>query len=129
MPTRFCYEELQIATENFSKNLGEGGFGLVYEGSLLDGSKIAVKCLEGLSHVKKSFLAEKQSIGSIPHVNLVRLRGFCTWKTQCFLVYDFMSKGSLDKWIYHGNQEHILDWKCRKKIILDIAKGLAYLHE
>ncbi|KAM0047155.1 putative protein kinase RLK-Pelle-SD-2b family [Helianthus debilis subsp. tardiflorus] len=40
-----------------------------------------------------------------------------------------MSNGSLDRWIYHGNREHILEWRCRKKIILDIAKGLAYLHE
>ncbi|KAJ0669775.1 putative protein kinase RLK-Pelle-SD-2b family [Helianthus annuus] len=40
-----------------------------------------------------------------------------------------MSNGSLDKWIYLGVREHILEWECRKKIILDIAKGLAYLHE
>ncbi|MFS8000993.1 putative protein kinase RLK-Pelle-SD-2b family [Helianthus anomalus] len=40
-----------------------------------------------------------------------------------------MSNGSLDKWIYHGVREQILEWKCIKKVILDIAKGLAYLHE
>ncbi|KAK9059928.1 hypothetical protein SSX86_020632 [Deinandra increscens subsp. villosa] len=40
-----------------------------------------------------------------------------------------MSNGSLDRWIYHGDREHALDWKCRKKIVLDVAKGLAYLHE
>ncbi|KAF5777586.1 putative protein kinase RLK-Pelle-SD-2b family [Helianthus annuus] len=40
-----------------------------------------------------------------------------------------MSNGSLDRWIYHGVREHVLEWKCRKKIILDVAKGLAYLHE
>ncbi|KAI7732893.1 hypothetical protein M8C21_015371 [Ambrosia artemisiifolia] len=40
-----------------------------------------------------------------------------------------MSNGSLDKWIYHGVREQILEWGCRKKITLDIAKGLAYLHE
>ncbi|XP_076952715.1 G-type lectin S-receptor-like serine/threonine-protein kinase SD2-5 [Bidens hawaiensis] len=129
MPTRFLYEELRIATENFSKKLGEGGFGSVFEGTLGDGTKIAVKCLEGLSQIKKSFLAEVQSIGSIHHVNLVRLRGFCAWKSQRLLVYDFMSNGSLDRWIYHGVREHILEWECRKNIILDIAKGLAYLHE
>ncbi|XP_076882596.1 G-type lectin S-receptor-like serine/threonine-protein kinase SD2-5 [Bidens hawaiensis] len=129
MPTRFSYEELKTATKNFSKKLGEGGYGSVFEGILGDGTKIALKCLEGQAHVKKSFLAEVQSIGSIHHVNLVRLRGFCTWKSQRFLVYDFMNNGSLDRWIYHGNHEHILDWECRKKIILDIAKGLAYLHE
>ncbi|MFS8000994.1 putative non-specific serine/threonine protein kinase [Helianthus anomalus] len=53
MPTRFSYEELKIATEKFSKNLGEGGFGSVFEGTLGDGTKIAVKCLEGLAHIKK----------------------------------------------------------------------------
>nr|XP_043612657.1 G-type lectin S-receptor-like serine/threonine-protein kinase SD2-5 [Erigeron canadensis] len=129
MPTRFSYAELRTATDNFSKKLGQGGFGSVFEGTLEDGSKIAVKCLEGLGKVNKSFLAEVESIGSIHHVNLVRLRGFCAWKSERFLVYDFMSNGSLDRWIYHTDREHVLDWKCRKKIIHDIAKGLAYLHE
>nr|XP_043625692.1 G-type lectin S-receptor-like serine/threonine-protein kinase SD2-5 [Erigeron canadensis] len=129
MPTRFTFEELKTATENFTKKLGQGGFGSVFEGTLEDNSKIAVKCLEGVGRVNKSFLAEVESIGSIHHVNLVRLRGFGAWKSQRFLVYDFMSNGSLDKWIYHGNGESVLGWECRKKIILDIAKGLAYLHE
>ncbi|KAJ0713743.1 putative protein kinase RLK-Pelle-SD-2b family [Helianthus annuus] len=129
MPTRFTYEELKTATENFSNKLGQGGFGSVFEGTLEDDSKIAVKFLDGLGQINKSFLAEVESIGSIHHVNLARLRGFCAWRSQRFLVYDFMSNGSLDRWIYHGNREHILEWECRKKIILDIAKGLSYLHE
>ncbi|KAF5777578.1 putative protein kinase RLK-Pelle-SD-2b family [Helianthus annuus] len=129
MPTRFSYEELKAATEDFSNKLGEGGFGAVFEGTLKDCSKIAVKCLEGLGQVNSSFLAEVQTIGSIHHVNLVTLRGFCAWKSKRFLVYEFMSNGSLDRWIYHGIREHALEWECRKKIILDVAKGLAYLHE
>lgn len=129
MPTRFSYEELKTATESFCKKLGQGGFGSVYEGTLKDGSKIAVKCLEGLTQVKKSFLAEVESIGSIHHVNLVRLRGFCAWKSQRLLVYEFMSNGSLDQWIYQGDRKHVLKWECRKKVVHDIAKGLAYLHE
>ncbi|CAI9280756.1 unnamed protein product [Lactuca saligna] len=129
MPTRFSYDELKTATENFSKKLGEGGFGSVFEGTLKDGSKIAVKCLQGLVHVKKSFLAEVESIGNIHHVNLVRLRGFCARKSQQLLVYEFMSNGSLDQWIYYGDRKQVLPWISRKKIILDIAKGLTYLHE
>ncbi|KAI3730391.1 hypothetical protein L1987_61561 [Smallanthus sonchifolius] len=101
MPNRISYEELKIATWNFSKKLGEGGYGSVFEGKLRDGTKIAVKCLEGLAHAKKSFLAEVQSIGSIHHVNLVRLRGFCAWKSQRFLVYDFMSNGSHPEESWH----------------------------
>ncbi|KAJ9554555.1 hypothetical protein OSB04_018600 [Centaurea solstitialis] len=129
MPTRFSYEELKIATKCFSKKLGEGGFGSVFEGTLEDGSNIAVKRLEGPAQVMKSFLAEVESIGSIHHVNLVTLKGFCALKSQPLLVYEFMSNGSLDRWIYHGYREHVLEWECRKKIILDVAKGLAYLHE
>jgi hypothetical protein len=43
LPPRFSFKELELATSRFSKVLGEGGFGTVYEGTLLDGSKVAVK--------------------------------------------------------------------------------------
>ncbi|OIT36409.1 g-type lectin s-receptor-like serinethreonine-protein kinase sd2-5, partial [Nicotiana attenuata] len=129
MPTRFSYDDLKAATENFTKKLGEGGFGSIFEGCLEDGTKIAVKRLDGIGQVKKSFLAEVETIGSIHHVNLVQLIGFCAEKSHRLLVYEFMSNGSLEKWIYHGKQELTLDWNCRRKIIQDIAKGLAYLHE
>ncbi|KAK3027829.1 hypothetical protein RJ639_040579 [Escallonia herrerae] len=80
--------------------------------------------------IKKSFVAEVETIGSIHHVNLVRLIGFCIEKAHSWiLIYEFMSNSSLDKWIYHRNKELALNWRCRKKIILDVAKGLAYLHE
>lgn len=126
MPTRFSYEELVSATDNFTKKLGEGGFGSVFEGTLKDGERIAVKCLDGVGQIKKSFLAEVESIGSIHHVNLVRLIGFCADKSHRLLVYEHMCNGSLDRWIYTPTS---LDWNLRRKIILEIAKGLAYLHE
>ncbi|KAM7497812.1 hypothetical protein LguiA_022226 [Lonicera macranthoides] len=131
LPTRFSYKDLKVATENFSKKLGEGGFGSVFEEILKDATKVAVKCLDGLTQVKKSLLAEVETIGSIHHVNLVKLIGFCVEKSHGWiLVYEYMCNGSLDRWIYHQNDEGaILDWKCRKKVVLDIAKGLSYLHE
>ena len=129
MPTRFSYHELKASTKNFSCKLGEGGFGQVFEGILSNGMKVAVKRLEGLGQVKKSFLAEVNTIGNIHHVNLVRLIGFCAEKSHRLLVYEYMCNGSLDKWIFHRNKDLTLGWQSRKKIILDIAKGLAYLHE
>ncbi|XP_006348912.2 G-type lectin S-receptor-like serine/threonine-protein kinase SD2-5 [Solanum tuberosum] len=129
MPTRFSYEELTVMTENFSEKLGEGGFGSVFEGTMSDGTKIAVKRLQGFDNVKKSFLAEVATIGSIQHVNLVKLVGFCAEKSHRLLVYEYMANGSLDRWIFHGKQERSLTWDIRKKIISDVAKGLAYLHE
>uniref|UniRef100_F6H549 Receptor-like serine/threonine-protein kinase n=1 Tax=Vitis vinifera TaxID=29760 RepID=F6H549_VITVI len=129
MPTRFSFQDLKSTTQNFSCKLGEGGFGSVYEGTLSNGVKVAVKHLEGLAQVKKSFSAEVETIGSIHHVNLVRLIGFCAEKSHRLLVYEYMCNGSLDKWIFHKNQHLSLGWESRRKIILDIAKGLAYLHE
>uniref|UniRef100_A0A3Q7F2Q7 Receptor-like serine/threonine-protein kinase n=2 Tax=Solanum lycopersicum TaxID=4081 RepID=A0A3Q7F2Q7_SOLLC len=127
---RFSYEQLKMATGNFQKKLGQGGFGLVYEGVLRDGQKVAVKVLDGFGQGKKEFLAEIQTIGSIHHVNLVRLIGVCAEKEHTILVYDFMSNGSLDKWIFGTTSTQFsIDWQIRRKIIHDIAKGLAYLHE
>ncbi|XP_058219440.1 G-type lectin S-receptor-like serine/threonine-protein kinase SD2-5 [Rhododendron vialii] len=129
MPTRFSYGDLKTATNDFKNKLGEGGFGSVFQGMLSDGTEVAVKRLAGMSKIKKSFLAEVQTIGSIHHVNLVRLIGFCAENCNRLLVYEYMSNGSLDRWIFKRRQELTLGWESRRKIIADIAKGLAYLHE
>ncbi|KAL6641584.1 hypothetical protein ACP70R_019765 [Stipagrostis hirtigluma subsp. patula] len=52
-------------------------------------------------------------------------------KSHRLLVYEYMPKGSLDRWIYyrHDNIVPPLDWQTRHKIITNIAKGLSYLHE
>ncbi|XP_059292626.1 G-type lectin S-receptor-like serine/threonine-protein kinase SD2-5 [Lycium ferocissimum] len=120
--TRFSYHELKIITQDFSRKLGEGGFGSVYEGTLSNGIKIAVKRLDRLDQVKDSFL-------SIPHVNLVKFIGFCAEKDHRVLIYEYMVNGSLDRWIFREKQENELTWHTRKRIIADIAKGLAYLHD
>lgn len=129
MPFRYSYDELKAATADFSVKLGEGGFGSVYEGTLTDGTKMAVKCIDGLGHAKDSFSVEVKIIGSIHHVNLVKLIGFCTKMSERFLVYEYMDNGSLDRWIFSDNQDLSLQWHIRRKIMVDIAKGLAYLHE
>ncbi|WMV39402.1 hypothetical protein MTR67_032787 [Solanum verrucosum] len=129
MLIRFSYNELRIIAEDFSRKLGEGGFGSVYEGTLSNGTKIAVKHLDGLGHVMESFLTEVNIVGGIHHVNLVKLIGFCAEKSRRLLIYEHMVHGSLDRWIYHKNEENGLGWHTKQRIITDIAKGLAYLHD
>ncbi|XP_058095514.1 G-type lectin S-receptor-like serine/threonine-protein kinase SD2-5 [Magnolia sinica] len=129
MPRKFSYEDLRIATDDFRVKLGEGGFGSVFKGILEDDTKIAVKQLEKIGQGMKEFLAEVETIGNIHHFNLVQLIGFCAERSHRLLVYEYMSNGSLDHWIFSENKNQVLNWQTRKKIILDIAKGLAYLHE
>ncbi|XP_038711690.1 G-type lectin S-receptor-like serine/threonine-protein kinase SD2-5 isoform X2 [Tripterygium wilfordii] len=130
MPIRFSFKDLQTATNNFSMKLGQGGFGSVYEGALPDGTRLAVKKLEGIGQGKKEFRAEVSIIGRIHHHHLVRLKGFCAEGTHRLLAYEYMANGSLDKWIFKKNKEEfMLDWETRFSIALGTAKGLAYLHE
>ncbi|KAG6423426.1 hypothetical protein SASPL_113822 [Salvia splendens] len=130
MPIRFSYKDLQTATRDFSVKLGQGGFGSVYDGNLPDGTRLAVKQLEGIGQGKKEFRAEVSIIGSIHHVHLVRLRGFCADGSHRLLAYEYMANGSLDKWLFKQDKgELLLDWNTRYNIAVGTAKGLAYLHE
>jgi len=49
---RFTYNEVSSITNNFNKVIGKGGFGIVYLGSLEDGTKIAVKMINDSSLAK-----------------------------------------------------------------------------
>ncbi|KAF3614471.1 putative G-type lectin S-receptor-like serine/threonine-protein kinase SD2-5-like [Capsicum annuum] len=104
--TRFSYNVLKIITEDFSRQLGKGGFGSVYEGTLRNGTKIAVKHLDDLGQLKESFLTEVKTVGGIHHINLVKLIGFCAEKSHRLLIYEYMVNGSLDRWIKHEKQEN-----------------------
>ena len=128
-PIRFPYEDLRVATDDFAERIGRGGYGSVFKGVLADGTRVAVKCLDKLDKGKKAVLTEVETIGNLQHSNLLRLIGFCSEKSYKVLVYEYMSNGSLDTWIFQNDQRPFLDWQTRKKIILDVAKGLAYLHE
>ncbi|PON66950.1 S-receptor-like serine/threonine-protein kinase [Trema orientale] len=125
----FDYRDLQNATKNFSEKLGRGGFGSVFKGILYDSSMIAVKKLESIGQGEKQFRTEVSTIGTLQHVNLVRLRGFCSQGTKRLLVYDYMSNGSLDSHLFHESSSNVLDWKTRYNIALGTARGLVYLHE
>lgn len=77
LPPRFSYSKLPKATKNFSQKLGDGAFGSVYEGTLPNGTRVAVKMLEKTSvQWEKQFRAEVSSMGAIRHLNLVRLLEF-----------------------------------------------------
>ncbi|KAL2937715.1 hypothetical protein RDABS01_021164 [Bienertia sinuspersici] len=130
--TPFKYRDLQSATKNFSQKLGGGGFGSVFKGTLPDSTVIAAKKLEGINHIQgeKQFRAEVSAIGTIQHVNLVRLRGFCSEGSKKLLVYEYMPNGSLNTHLFNkGGNIEILSWRVRYQIAVGTARGLAYLHE
>ncbi|KAL8512184.1 hypothetical protein ACS0TY_018585 [Phlomoides rotata] len=129
----FTLRQLKAATNNFdpANKIGEGGFGPVYKGVLLDGTIIAVKQLSSKSKQgNREFVNEIGMISALQHPHLVKLYGCCIEGNQLLLVYEYLENNSLARALF-GPKEHQLnlDWPTRRKISIGIARGLAYLHE
>ncbi|KAK8966885.1 putative LRR receptor-like serine/threonine-protein kinase [Platanthera guangdongensis] len=129
----YSYEELRIATEDFSpvNKVGKGGFGSVYKGTLVNGIKVAIKVLSSEStQGAKEFLSEIAAISDIVHENLVKLYGACIEGDYRILVYNYLENNSLAQTLLGSNHSNIqFSWKTRCKICIGIARGLAFLHE
>ncbi|XWS68649.1 hypothetical protein CRYUN_Cryun04dG0109000 [Craigia yunnanensis] len=64
------------------------------------------------------------------HRNLVGLRGLCrNDKGSLILVYDYMENGSVDMRIFYCDEDLMLSWDERIKVLKDVASGIWYLHE
>ncbi|KAL8144683.1 hypothetical protein AgCh_003033 [Apium graveolens] len=131
IPKRFRYSALKKLTNSFKDQLGKGGFGDVYRGTLADGRVVAVKVLKPTNGNGEEFINEVASIGRTSHVNVVNLLGFCYEGKRRALIYEFMPNGSLEKFIYGKTPslegQHL---GCEKlySIAVGIARGLEYLH-
>ncbi|EFH53335.1 predicted protein, partial [Arabidopsis lyrata subsp. lyrata] len=106
-PRKFSYKDLE---------LGEGGFGAVYEGNLKEiNTMVAVKKLSKI-------------ISKLRHRNMVQLIGWCNEKNEFLLIYELVLNGSLNSHLF-GKRPHLLSWDIRYKIALGLASALLYLHE
>ncbi|KAL1810080.1 hypothetical protein ACET3Z_027070 [Daucus carota] len=129
--SQFTYDELANATGGFSQSdiIGQGGFGHVYKGVLPNGQQVAVKTLKsGSGQGEREFQAEVEIISRVHHRHLVSLVGYCIYKEQRMLVYEFVPNRTLEFHL-HGKGQPVMDWKTRLRIAIGSAKGLAYLHE
>ncbi|KAB2061925.1 hypothetical protein ES319_A10G119400v1, partial [Gossypium barbadense] len=138
---------VKAATGDFhdDNKLGQGGFGSVYKGKLKNGQEIAVKRLsKHSSQGELEFRNEILLVAKLQHRNLVSLLGFCLEGTERILVYEYVSNGSLDQFIFATTSLFItytlvpitdsikcgqLNWEMCYKIICGIARGILYLHE
>ncbi|XP_031113020.1 systemin receptor SR160-like [Ipomoea triloba] len=116
--------------------VGNGGSGKVYRVITKKGKKVAVKSIrhepkQGQGLMEKQFLAEVKILGGIWHNNIVKLLCCIRGKTTKLLVYEYMDKQCLHKWLHgkkRGLTTQVLQWETRLKIAIGAAQGLCYMH-
>ncbi|XP_058110784.1 probable LRR receptor-like serine/threonine-protein kinase At1g14390 isoform X2 [Magnolia sinica] len=135
----FTLEEIEEATNNFdpSNLIGEGSQGQLCKGRIRDGSVVVVRCLK---------LKQKQSIQSLTqhmevisklrHRHLVSILGHCivtypenpNASNTIFLVFEYISNGTLRSHISERQKQETLKWPQRLMTAIGVAKGLQFLH-
>ncbi|XP_057752363.1 lysM domain receptor-like kinase 3 isoform X1 [Arachis stenosperma] len=129
-PVIYGLEEIEEATNNFdeARKIGVGGYGSVYFG-ILEQKEVAVKKMR--SNKTKEFYAELKALCKIHHINIVELLGYARGEDHLYLVYEYVSNGSLSEHIHdpleQGHQP--LSWNARVQIALDAARGIEYIHD
>ncbi|CAA2953579.1 probable receptor-like serine threonine- kinase At5g57670 [Olea europaea subsp. europaea] len=127
----FSYQELLLATNSFTAEnlIGKGGSSRVYRGCLPEGKELAVKILKPSEDVLELFVSEIETITSLHHSNIISLVGFCFEDNNLLLVYNLLSRGSLEDNL-HGPQKmgNLFRWEDRYKVALGVAEALDHLH-
>uniref|UniRef100_A0ACD5Z299 Uncharacterized protein n=1 Tax=Avena sativa TaxID=4498 RepID=A0ACD5Z299_AVESA len=142
-PTVLPLSLLKEITNDFSQDreIGSGGFAVVYKGMLANGT-VAVKKLSNTYMHESKFHKEVECLMKVKHKNIVRFFGYCSDTQgkaanyngkfvmaeiqQRLLCFEYLSNGSLNNYI--GDAACGLEWRICYQIIKGICEGLHYLH-
>ncbi|KAM0928546.1 hypothetical protein ACQ4PT_002545 [Festuca glaucescens] len=122
------FKKKQVMSMLKTNNLIEvDGFYEVYKG-IVDTTVVAVKKLINGNMIENEHFENVVIIQSqVIHKNIHRLIGCCLEMDISMLVYEFLSKGSLDD-ILHSSSKVPLSLDMLLAIVAESAQGLAYLH-
>lgn len=122
---RLSFEEIKELTNNFTNQLGTS----VFRGALPNKTPIVAKLLKDVVVSEKEFRVKVSTLSGTHHRNLVSVKGFCFEAANKCLLYEYVPKGSLDKWLFNRKEDHKEhNWQQKLDIALGVARGLAYLH-
>ncbi|CAN1217073.1 Wall-associated receptor kinase 5, partial [Linum perenne] len=129
----FTEQELNLATNNFNKSMevGRGGFGVVYKGTLSssDAATVAIKKSMAIDRTQiHQFVNEIIVLSQIHHPNAVKLLGCCLETTVPLLVYEFITNGTLFQHLHSTDFKGSLPWDTRLRIAIETASALAHMH-
>lgn len=131
--------------------MAEGGrCGPVYRAVLPGDMDVVVRVIEkGMGMEEKEAAAEFRDISRLRHRNILPLFGYCISGKEKLLLYQYMQRGDLHRWLHElppgrpddedlagdisenppASTAAIADWPSRHRIALGVARGLAFLHQ
>ncbi|KAJ1278724.1 hypothetical protein BS78_04G100500 [Paspalum vaginatum] len=151
--------DLAAATSGFGREsqLAEAGArsGAAYRAVLPGDLHVVVRVVEGpVAGVpddggEAAAAAGLREIARLRHPNILPLFGYCIAGKQKLLLFEYMEKGDLHRWLHElpvgsmdtedigidtmdaleDSRKPAGDWPTRFRIILGIARGLAFLHQ
>ncbi|TYH87680.1 hypothetical protein ES332_D01G135500v1 [Gossypium tomentosum] len=132
----FTYEQLLLATDNFSETnlIKQGHSGDLFRGILEAGIPVVIKRVSLSSFKKESYMMELDLFRKLSHPRFVLLLGHCLeHETEKLLVYKHMPNGDLANSFYRATNSdddslQSLDWITRLKVATGAAEGLFHLH-
>lgn len=134
----FAFEDLSSACQQFSPHSSVGDDNISYAGTIKVSAKgdkeqeVLIIRLHEKSHLGlKEWMSELSTITRLHASHLCKLVGFYAedGKSERFLVYEKLQKGSLHSLMFEASDSPPLDWPTRMKIAHGAAQGLASLHE
>lgn len=115
---------------HFGEKIGVGTFGEVKKGYWRK-QTVAVKYLKGeMLNSEESincFIDECNILKNLRHPNILLFMGACTSPPNFFVVTEFCEKGNLFE-LLHSSKQIILNWEDKRRIAIEIAQGMNYLH-
>jgi len=117
--------ELDPAEVVFQNKIGVGSFGEVWRGEWA-GIDVAIKKVSNAKIGPKEVAAFREEINimaKLRHPNILQFFGACLEPDLC-LVTQFAERSSL----FHALRDKDLTWEYAKRIIMDVARGMLYLH-
>uniref|UniRef100_A0ACD5WU28 Uncharacterized protein n=1 Tax=Avena sativa TaxID=4498 RepID=A0ACD5WU28_AVESA len=150
--------DLAAATSGFGREsqLAERGgrSGAAYRAVLPGDLHVVVRVVEGaMAGVEEdddnpaAAAAAFRELARFRHPNILPLLGYCIAGSEKLLLYEYMEKGDLHRWLHElpagrpdmddggdiwetaEDKRSISDWPTRHRIALGVARGLAFLHQ
>ncbi|VAI77301.1 unnamed protein product [Triticum turgidum subsp. durum] len=152
--------DLAAATSGFGREsqLAERGgrSGAAYRAVLPGDLHVVVRVVEGaMAGVGEddnpaAAAAAFRELARLRHPNILPLIGYCIAGREKLLLYEYMEKGDLHRWLHElelpagrpdlddtggdiweaaEDRRSISDWPTRHRIALGVARGLAFLHQ